>query len=151
MKRRSRYSDKVIAYVLAQRAKGVRWKDIAAGVTEEFGTKAPCERQMREWQREFGDGPTDPERVVREALVSATRAATPLAVFMSQKALLEKIPSLVEAIRSGDDPWVAGGVMILTILEETAGKEAFEKSLARYLAGRGSPGDSKQGSGANQE
>lgn len=131
MKRRSRYPDKVIAYALAERSKGVRWKEITEGIKQTFGIKPPTERQMRDWYKELG-GAGDPERLLRESLVKVARAATPWAAFATQKHLVEQVPALVEAWKEGKDPWIFGGIMVLSMLEQTTGTEAFNRILEEY-------------------
>ena len=132
MKRRSRYSDKVIAFALAERRRGVKWKEIVDGIRREFGIKPPTERQMRDWYKELGGGSADPERLLRENLIKVARATTPIAAFTTQKFVIEQVPTLVEAWKQGRDPWIAGGVMILSMLEQTAGTETFDKILDEY-------------------
>lgn len=58
MKRRSRYPDKVIAYALSMRSRGIKWKQIESGIREAFGIKPPSERQMRDWYKEFSGSVT---------------------------------------------------------------------------------------------
>ena len=147
MKRRTRYPDKVIAFAMTERSRGARWKEVTESVVRQFGIKPPTERQMRKWYKEFG-GSSDPERLLRENLIKVARATTPIAAFTAQKYAMEQVPNLVEAWREGKDPWVAGGVMILSMLEETAGTEVFGKILEEYQkmrrgklsAGMGEPG-----------
>jgi hypothetical protein len=131
MKRRSRYPDKVIAYVLAERSKGIRWKEITEGIKQTFGIKPPTERQMRDWYKELG-GAGDPERLLRENMIRVARAATPWAAFATQKNLVEQVPGLVDAWKEGKDPWIFGGIMVLSMLEQTTGTEAFDKILEEY-------------------
>ena len=131
MKRRSRYSDKVIAFALTERSRGARWKEVTEGIQRQFGIKPPTERQMREWYKEFG-GTGDPERVLRENLIQVARATTPVAAFATQKYVMEQVPTLVEAWKEGKDPWIAGGIMVLSMLEQTAGTEAFDRILSEY-------------------
>lgn len=133
MKRRSRYADEVIAYTLAQRAKGVKWKEVTRGIKEEFGITPPSERQMRDWYMEMGVSSADPERVLRERLLQVTRATTPFAIFTAQKQLFQKgIPELVEAWGRNEDPWIAGGTMVLSMLEQTVGAETYDEITRRY-------------------
>jgi len=58
VKRRSHYSDKVIAFALAMRSRGIRWKQIESGIREAFEIKPPSERQMRNWYKEFSGSVT---------------------------------------------------------------------------------------------
>ena len=132
MKRRSRYADKVIAFALAERSRGVKWKEITEGIRREFVIKPPTERQMRDWYKELGGGSADPERLLRENLIKVARATTPIAAFTTQKFVIEQVPTLVEAWKEGKDPWIAGGIMILSMLEQTAGTETFDKILNEY-------------------
>jgi len=55
-----------------------------------------------------------------------------LAAFATQKYLLEQVPNLVEAWEQGKDPWTAGGMMVLSILETTVGTEKFNQILEEY-------------------
>jgi len=133
MKRRSRYPDKVIAYALAQRGRGTKWKDIVDGIKQEFGIRPPSERQMRDWYKELGGGSADPERLLRESLVQVARATTPLAAFAAQKlAIQQVVPELVEAWRKGESPWIAGGTMIVSMLEQTVGSDTYDAIIRRY-------------------
>ena len=132
MQRKSRYADKVMAYVLAQRGKGAKWKEIIEGVKQEFNMTPPSERQMRTWFEKFSGNATDPERRLKENLIQVVRDSTPLAAFTGQKLLVQQVPKLVEAWQRGDDPWIAGGMMILSQLEETVGSDLFDDIIARY-------------------
>jgi hypothetical protein len=133
MKRRSRYADEVIAYVLAKRAKNVKWNEIKEGIKQEFGLKPPSERQMRDWFHELGGAASDPDRILRERLVQVTKATTPFAIFSAQKLLFEQgIPELVKAWGQGEDPWIAGGTMLLSMLEQTVGSETYNKIIKQY-------------------
>ncbi len=136
MQRKSRYQDKVMAYVLAQRGKGIKWKEIIEGVRKEFDMKPPSERQMRTWWEKFGGSLTDPERILRQNLIEVVRDTTPLAAFTGQKMLVQKVPELVQAFQRGDDPWIAGGVMVLAQLEETVGSDLYDEIIARYQQSR---------------
>ena len=150
MKRRSRYSDKVIAFALTERSRGARWKEVTEGIQRQFGIKPPTERQMREWYKEFG-GTGDPERVLRENLIQVARATTPVAAFTTQKYVMEQVPTLVEAWKEGKDPWIAGGIMVLSMLEQTAGTETFDKILNEYQEirkGKFTPGIGEQSVGS---
>jgi hypothetical protein len=132
VKRKSRYSDEIIAYAVAERSRGVKWKAISEGIARHFAIKSPTERQMRDWFSEFGGDPEDPEKILRENLVKIARATTPLAAFATQKYLLEQVPNLVEAWEQGKDPWTAGGMMVLSILETTVGTDKFNQIQEEY-------------------
>ncbi len=133
MKRRSRYADEVIAYVLAKRARNVKWNEIKDGIKQEFGLKPPSERQMRDWFNEMGGAASDPDRILKERLVQVTKATTPFAIFSAQKLLFEQgIPELVKAWGQGEDPWIAGGTMMLSMLEQTVGSETYNKIIKQY-------------------
>jgi hypothetical protein len=131
MKRRSRYPDKVIAFALAERGRGARWKEVSEGITRQFGIKPPTERQMREWYKELG-GASDPERLLKENLIKVARATIPIAAFTTQKSVIEQVPNLVQALDEGKDPQVAGGVMILSLLEQMVGSKSFDEILLEY-------------------
>ena len=148
MKRRTLYSEKVIAFAMTERSRGARWKEVTERVSRQFGIKPPTERQMRKWYNEFG-GTNDPERLLRENLIKVARATTPIAAFTAQKYAMEQVPTLVEAWKEGKNPWVAGGVMILSMLEQTSGTEVFEEILQEYQKtrkGKLSAGMSEAGS-----
>ncbi len=135
MNRKSRYSDKVIAFAVAERNRGVKWKDITDAVARHFAIKPPTERQMRTWFQELG-AEEDPEKILRENLVKVARATAPMAAFATQKFVVEQVPGLVEAWKEGKDPWTAGGVMVLSILEQTVGTERFNRIIEEYLRTR---------------
>lgn len=133
MKRRSRYPDKVIAFALTERARGTPWKKIAADIRAEFDIRSPSERQMRDWYKEWGAGPSDPEMLMRQTLINTVRAAAPAAAFAIQKIAIEQgVPALMEAWQQGKDPQVAGGVMILSMLEKQLGSEIYDKAVNEY-------------------
>jgi hypothetical protein len=87
---------------------------------------------MRTWFEKFSGSATDPERRLKENLIQVVRDSTPLAAFTGQKLLIQQVPKLVEAWQRGDDPWIAGGLMILSQLEETVGSDLFDDITARY-------------------
>ena len=87
---------------------------------------------MRIWYQELGGGSADPERVLRENLIKIARATTPMAAIATQKLAMEHVPELIEAWKQGKDPWIAGGVMLLNMLEQTAGTETFDRILEEY-------------------
>jgi hypothetical protein len=94
--------------------------------------KPPTERQMRKWYQEFGMDAVDPEKLLRENLVKVARATTLNAVFTTQKFAVEQVPTLVEAWKQGKDPWTAGGIMVLSLLEQTVGTKKFNQILVEY-------------------
>ncbi len=132
MKRKSRYDDKVIAFAVAERKRGVKWKEILDAIGRHFGIKPPTERQMRKWYQEFGVDAVDPEKLLRENLIKVARAATPMAAFATQKFAIEHVPTLVEAWKQGKDPWIAGGIMVLSMLEQSVGSEQFNHMIEEY-------------------
>ncbi len=132
MKRKSRYDDKVIAFAVAERKRGVKGKGIVDAIGRHFGIKPPTERQMRKWYQEFGVDAADPEKLLRENLLKVARATTPVAAFATQKFAIEQVPALVDAWKQGKDPWIAGGVMVLSMLEQTVGSEKFNEILNDY-------------------
>lgn len=132
MRRKSRYGDKVVAFAVAERKRGVKWKAIVEAIGRHFGIKPPTERQMRKWFQEFGVDDTDPEKLLRENLVKVARATTPIAAFATQKYLIEKVPMLVDALNQGKDVWIAGGAMVLSMLEQMVGSEKFNRIVEEY-------------------
>jgi hypothetical protein len=91
---------------------------------------------MRKWFDEYGAEEADPEKLLKENLVKVARATTPIAAFATQKYVIEQVPALVEAWKQGKDPWIAGGVMMLTTLEQTVGTERFNQILEEYQKNR---------------
>ena len=136
MKRKSRYGDKVIAFAVAERRRGVKWKEIVNAIARHFAIKPPTERQMRKWYQEFGVDASDPEKLLKENLIKVARATTPIAAFATQKYAIEQVPALVEAWKQGQDPWTAGGIMMLSLLEQTVGTEKFDQILDEYQKSR---------------
>ncbi|MFC1982486.1 hypothetical protein ACFLV5_01670 [Chloroflexota bacterium] len=132
MKRRSRYDDKVIAFAVTERRRGAKWKEIVNTIAHHFAIKPPTERQMRKWYQEYGIDAGDPERLLRENLVKVARATTPIAAFTTQKFAVEQVPYLVEAWKQGKDPWIAGGIMVLSMLEQIVGSDKFNQLLKEY-------------------
>jgi len=132
LKRKSRYDDKVIAFAVTERRRGVKWKEIVDAIARHFAIKPPTERQMRKWYQEYGIDAVDPEKLLKENLVKVARATTPIAAFATQKYAIEQVPNLVEAWKQGKDPWTAGGIMVLSMLEETVGTEKFNQILEEY-------------------
>jgi len=132
LKRKSRYDDKVIAFAVTERRRGVKWKEIVDAIARHFAIKPPTERQMRKWYQEYGIDAVDPEKLLKENLVKVARATTPIAAFATQKYAIEQVPNLVEAWKQGKDPWTAGGIMVLSMLEETVGTEKFSQILEEY-------------------
>jgi hypothetical protein len=53
LKRKSRFGDKVIAFAVAERRRGVKWKEIVEAIARHFAIKPPTERQMRKWYQEL--------------------------------------------------------------------------------------------------
>ncbi len=136
MKRKSRYGDKVIAFAVAERRRGVKWKEIVDAIARHFAITPPTERQMRKWYQEYGVDAIDPEKLMKENLVKVARATTPIAAFATQKYAIEQVPALVEAWKQGKDPWTAGGIMVLSMLEQTVGTEKFNQLLEEYQKSR---------------
>lgn len=136
MKRKSRFGDKVIAFAVAERRRGVKWKEIVEAIARHFAIKPPTERQMRKWYQEYGVDAIDPEKLLKENLVKVARATTPIAAFATQKYAIEQVPNLVEACKQGKDPWIAGGIMVLSMLEQTVGSEKFNQLLNEYQKSR---------------
>jgi hypothetical protein len=132
LKRKSRFGDKVIAFAVAERRRGVKWKEIVDAIASHFAIKPPTERQMRKWYQEFGVDAVDPEKLLKENLIKVARATTPIAAFATQKYAIEQVPNLVEACKQGKDPWIAGGIMVLSMLEQTVGSEKFNQLLDEY-------------------
>jgi hypothetical protein len=91
---------------------------------------------MRKWYQEFGVDAADPEKLLRENLLKVARATTPVAAFTTQKYAIEQVPALVDAWKQGKDPWIAGGVMVLSMLEQTVGSEKFNEILNDYQTTR---------------
>ena len=136
MKRKSRYGDKVIAFAVAERRRGVKWNEIVDAIARHFAIKPPTARQMRKWYQEFGVDASDPEKLLKENLIKVARATTPIAAFATQKYAIEQVPALVEAWKQGKDPWTAGGIMMLSLLEQTVGTEKFNQILEEYQKSR---------------
>jgi hypothetical protein len=132
LKRKSRYDDKVIAFAVTERRRGAKWKEIVDTIAHHFAIKPPTERQMRKWYKEYGVDTADPEKLLRENLVKVARATTPIAAFATQKFAIEQVPSLVEAWKQGKDLWIAGGIMVLSMLEQTVGSHKFNQLLQEY-------------------
>jgi len=127
LKRKSRYGDKVIAFAVTERRRGVKWNEIVDAIARHFAIKPPTARQMRKWYQEYGVDAVDPEKLLKENLIKVARATTPIA---------EQVPTLVEAWKQGKDPWTAGGIMVLSMLEQTVGTEKFNQILEEYQKSR---------------
>jgi len=133
MKRRSRYSDEVIAFVLAERGKGTKWKEIMDGIAREFNTKPPSERQMRSWYKYYGGGTTDKDRLVRETLIKVARDSTPAVAFQTQQFFVQQgVPTLLDYYYQFKDIHLAGAIMSFLVLEQMVGSEVYEKGLKIY-------------------
>lgn len=128
-----KFSDKVIAFSLTERSRGVRWKDIQNSIRQAFQIQPPSERRMRSWYKEYGGGSIDLERTLREASIKAGRDSMVVAGLATQQlALQQGIPALLKALRQNKDPRVAGAIMILTTLEHMVGSEVYEKGIRKY-------------------
>lgn len=144
MKRGTRFSDKVVAFVLTERSRGKRWNDIINAVRETFHIEPPTERQMRNWYKEYGGGSIDQEKLLRETLIKIVKDSTPVAALAAQQIALEKgMPRLLQAFESKgmgfvqkEDPAVVIGLFLLSYLEENLG-EKFDEVLRRYQEIRG--------------
>jgi len=132
-KRGRNFSEKVIAFAVTERSRGVRWKDIRNAAKQEFQIRPPSERQMRSWYDEYNGGSIDLEKMLREALLKATRDSIPAAALATQQLTVQQgIPALLKALRQNKDPRIAGVVMILTTLEQMVGSELYEKGIKEY-------------------
>lgn len=132
-KRGRRFSSKVIAFAVTERSRGVRWKDIRNAVKQEFQIRPPSERQMRSWYDEYNGGSIDLEKMLREALIKATRDSISAAALATQQlALQQSIPALLKALRQHKEPRLAGAVMILSTLEQMVGSELYERGIKEY-------------------
>lgn len=128
-----RFSEKIIAFALAERNRGFQWQDIRDSIRQVFQIQPPSERQMRTWYHQYGGGSIGTEETVREALIKAARESIPVvAVATHQLAVQQGIPVFLKALRQHRDPGVAGVVMILSTLEQMVGSEAFEKGMEKY-------------------
>lgn len=144
MKRGTRFSEKVVAFVLTERSRGKRWNDIVNAVRETFHIEPPTERQMRNWYREYGGGIIDQEKLLRETLIKMARDSTPILALAAQQNVIERgIPRLLQAYEKRgagfvqkEDPAVVIGLFLLSFLEENLGGK-FEEVLRRYQEIRG--------------
>ena len=132
----ARVFSEAIAFAVAERRRGVKWNEIVDAIACHFAIKPPTARQMRKWYQEYGVDAIDPEKLLKEKLVKVARATTPIAAFATQKYAIEQVPVLVEAWKQGKDPWTAGGIMVLSLLEQTIGTEKFDQILDEYQKGR---------------
>lgn len=137
MKRGARFSDKVIAFAVTERSRGVRWKDIRNVIKKEFHIEPPSERQMRTWCKEYGGRSIDSEKMLREALVKAARHSTiSEALTIQQIAIKHGIEHaallLGKAWQDNADPWVGGGIVILSTLEHLMGSDNYDKMISGY-------------------
>lgn len=132
MTRGARFPEKVIAFALTERSRGARWKDIQRAIKQEFHIEPPSERQMRTWYKEYGGGSIDPEKMLREALIKVVRGLTPMVAFSTQEWAIQQIPTLMKAREQNIDPKVAWGIMILDMLEETVGRDAYDEIVSGY-------------------
>lgn len=144
MKRGTRFSEKVVAFVLTERSRGKRWSDILSAVRETFNIEPPSERQMRTWYRDYGGGSIDQERLLRETLIKMARDSTPILALAAQQTVIQRgIPRLLQAFEkkgSGfiqkEDPAIVVGLFLLSFLEENLG-DKFDEALRRYYEIRG--------------
>lgn len=128
-----KYSEKVIAFSLTERSRGVRWKDIQNSIRQAFQIQPPSERRMRTWYKEQGGGSIDLEKALREASIKAGRDSMVVAGLATQQLTLQQgIPTLLKALRQNKDPRVAGVIMILSTLEHMVGSEVYEKGIKKY-------------------
>lgn len=133
MKRGNQYSDKVIAFALAARARGNPWKKIVTDIATEFNTRPPSERQMRKWYKEWGASPSDQETFLKQTMLNTARAAIPAAAYATEKFAIEQgIPELMKALNDSEDPQIAIGMMILSMLEKQLGREIFDNAVSKY-------------------
>jgi len=147
VKRGTRFSEKVVAFVLTERSRGKRWSDVTNAVREAFQIEPPTERQMRNWYREYGGGAIDQEKLLRETLIKMVRDSTPVVALAAQQNVIERgIPRLLQAFEkkgSGfvqkEDPAVVIGVFLLAFLEENLG-DKFDEALRRYQEIKGGKG-----------
>jgi len=132
-KRGRRFPEKIIAFAVTERSRGVRWKDIRNAVKREFQIRPPSERQMRSWYDEYNGGSIYLEIMLREALIKATRDSIPAAALATQQLALQRgIPAFLKALRQNKDPRLAGAVMILSTLEQMVGSELYERGIKKY-------------------
>ena len=132
MTRGTRFSEKVVAFVLTERSRGKRWNDIINAVRETFDIQPPTERQMRNWYREYGGVSISTEKLLRESLIKVARNTAPLVAFATQQVAVEQgIPALAEAFQRNKDPRIVGGVLILSMLEQTVG-DKFDEVIRIY-------------------
>jgi len=139
MKRGTRFSEKVVAFVLTERSRGKRWNDIINAVKETFHIEPPTERQMRNWYREYGGGEINQDKLLRGCLIRIMKDTTPVAALAAQQYLQEKgIPGLLQAFEKKgtkyvqkEDPIVVMGLLLLSQLEQNLG-DKFDEVLRRY-------------------
>ena len=128
-----KYSEKIIAFALTERSRGVRWNDIQNSIRQAFQIQPPSERRMRSWYKEHGGGSIDLEKALREASIKVGRDSMVVAGLATQQlALQQGIPTLLKALRQNKDPRIASVIMILSTLEHMVGSEVYEKGIRKY-------------------
>jgi len=127
------FPEKVIAFAVTERSRGVRWKDIRNTIKQEFQIRPPSERQMRSWYHEYDGASVDLEKMLREALIKAVRDSIPaVALATHQLTIQQGIPAFLKALRQNKDPRIAGVITVLSTLEQMVGTELCEKGIRKY-------------------
>ena len=125
-----RYTAAVISYVIGERTRGTKWKEIGDNVRAKFNLK-PTERQMRTWWKRYG---TDFQSGYKELMSKQLMQLAQGVVSKSIEASLRVLFPLQKRCEDlGANPKIAFYFSSLLVLEEMVGHGNLEALVKEYL------------------
>jgi hypothetical protein len=125
-----RYNAAVISYVIGERTRGTKWKEIGENVKTKFNMK-PTERQMRTWWKRYG---TDFQSGYKELLSKHLMQMAQGVVAKTIEAGVRVLFPLQKRCEDlGANPQLAFYFSSLLILEEMVGQGNLETLVKEYL------------------
>jgi hypothetical protein len=125
-----RYNAAVISYVIGERTRGTKWKEIGENVKAKFNMR-PTERQMRTWWNRYG---TDFQSGFKELLGKHLMQMAQGVVTKSIEANLRVLFPLQKRCEDlGANPQLAFYFSALLIIEDMIGQGNLEILVKEYL------------------
>jgi len=134
-RRNTRYPDKVVTFAVSQRATGVPWDKIRRDITKLFKIEPPTARRMRDWVKLWGEIKAKKAgKYVTFNIPKRWSGVFEKTHDMQQYIVLSTriMSGVYNAWQRRDDPMAAWVLEILHIIEEVAGRKAFDDALTRY-------------------
>lgn len=128
---RRSFEREVRDYVIVERYKQKRWKQIVDEVREKFDIDPPSIRIMQSWFKAYQTSSDDPNGVkfIATMVEEAANRATPIAYAK----MMAEMPHLLQLHEMHKVPFEDAGWMVcLLALEDRVGRERFDDIVSRY-------------------